>query len=125
MNEAELVKRFVELRYEQGYSIDVTMDILALEKMGIDPNEYYLEPSNGYPWNAWIVNRENGFSQFRAGLWWKYLETIIEISERLMDAYYGKYSKEYNKIFHEIYAHYSRIKEQLWKIKDEWRRIMS
>ena len=31
--------------------------------------------SNGYPWNGWIED-ENGFAEFRAGIFWQALEHI-------------------------------------------------
>jgi len=40
-----------------------------------------VEPSAGLPWNGWCVD-ETGFSTFRAGVWWRFLEKFKEALER-------------------------------------------
>jgi vacuolar-type H+-ATPase subunit C/Vma6 len=34
-------------------------------------------PSEGYPWNGFYID-ENGFRSFEAGLFWRYLEHLLQ-----------------------------------------------
>ena len=88
MNDYELLAKFLELT-ERRYSIEGALDYLTIEALGYDPEKYDIQPSDGYPWNGWLVDRETGFSEFKTGLWQKYIQTRAEITKKIHQLLWG------------------------------------
>ena len=78
----ELAHKFLEL--VKYYSPTAVIDIMAIRRLGFDPEKYYIEQSDGYPWNGWLIDRETGFAEFVAGLYWRYVEERRYIGSRVL-----------------------------------------
>lgn len=110
------------------------IEILAYQELGIDYEKKVIHPSEGGIWNGWVVDRQSGFADFRAGLWMELWETMETISREILDALWENYclyrkreelvAEKFGDEFKRLRKIYEEISTKAEKIREAWRAVI-